>query len=238
MQPACSDLPMSITDIRSVGTLTGPEGYLVKNKKVAAGKSVSNGDVVYYAALEKSATFYTSKKAAQIPDRSPLTPDMQLDADRKYPAWGNYTMKNGKKFILLRSGGYAFPVLNENGFLCSDVIKSDKDGITTVGMPQAWQEVPFEKVEEPVGDGQTVAVAITLKEFDSVSFTLDVAVLVNGKISSRKTVGYDLMSGSADIGGLIVEVAAEGKSAIKINSVTEPADYSVWLKKVFNIDKI
>lgn len=234
LQASCN-FPSSLDDIRSVGTLTPGKGNLVKNKKVSTGKLIATGDVVFYAQLEKSSSFYSSKKAAEIKDKSPFTPDKKLDADRKYPVWAYYTMKNGKKFAILDIRGYTMPVVNEDGFLCSDVIMEDKGMLKSVGMPQAFQEIPFERVEEPVGDGNTTAIAITFKEFDAVSFTFDVAILNNGRVVSRKIVGFDLLSGQADIGGLIVEVGAAGKASIKIKSIAEPLDYAVWMKRVFNI---
>jgi hypothetical protein len=188
-QASCN-LPSPLDDIRSVGVLTSGSGYVVKNKKVSTGKSISPGDVIFYTQLEKSSVFYTSKKAAEIKDRSPFNPDTKLDANRKYSVWGNYTMKNGNKFSILEVGQYFMAVVKEDGFLCSDVLRKDSSGrISTGGMPQAFQEIPFEKQEEPKGDGNTTAIAITLKEFDSVSFTIDVAVLNNGRVSSRKLMG-------------------------------------------------
>lgn len=235
LQPSCN-FPSSLDDIRSYGTLTSGQGNLVKNKKVSAGKTIAAGDVVFYAQLEKSLSFYVSTKDAEIKDKSPFAPDKKLDANRKYSVWANYTMKNGKKFAFLSgTGGYLMPIVNENGFLCSDVIMEDKGVLKSVAMPQAYQEIAFARTEEPAGDGNTTAIAITLKEFDAVSFTLDVAVLNNGRVASRKLVGFDLMSGQADIGGLIVDVESAGKAAIKIKTITEPLDYAVWLKKVFNI---
>lgn len=238
LQPSC-DFPSSLSDIREYGTLTSGQGNLVKNQKVSTGQSIAAGDVVFYAQIEKSNSFYVSTKDAEIKDKSPFTPDKKLDANQKYQVWGNYIMKNGKKFAILAGVGgrfdYSMPVVNEKGFLCSDVIMENKGCFESVGMPQAYQQIAFEKIEVPVGDGNTTAIAITLKEFDAVSFTLEVAVLNNGRVASRKQVGFDLLSGQADIGGLIVEVASAGKAAIKVKSITEPLDYAVWLKKVFNI---
>lgn len=235
LQPSC-DFPTSLYDIRSVGVLTSGEGNVVKNKKVSTGKSIATGDVIFYAQLEKSRTSYSTKKDAQIQDKSPITPDMKIDANRKYSVWGNLTMNgSGKKFALLDIRGYALAVVNENGFLCSEVIRVMKNEFSSVGMPQAYQEVPFEKLEEPVGDGNTTAIAMTLKEFDAVSFTIDLAVLKNGKVLSRKAIGFDLISGQANVGGLVVEVEADGKSALKIKSIVEPLDFSIWMKQIFNI---
>jgi|GEM_PF-2242006 len=234
LQESCN-FPSGLTDIRSVGILTPGNGNLVKNKKTSTGRSVSNGDVAFYVQLEKSSSFYVSKKAAEIKDKSPFTPDIKLDAERKYPVWGNYVTNSGKRFSLLDVRGYSFVIVKDDGFLCSDVVMFSKGELKSVGMPQAFQEQPFERVEDPIGDGNTTAIAITLKEFDSVSFTLDVAVLNNGRVVSRKSVGFDLLSGRADIGGLIIEVEVTDKTAIKVKSITEPSDWAVWLKKVFAI---
>jgi len=77
------------------------------------------------------------------------------------------------------------------------------------GLPQVFQDpnVPFQKIEESIGDGNTVAVAISLKESDAVSATFDVAVLRNGRVENRKTVGFDKMAGEAKIGEMTINFA-------------------------------
>lgn len=235
LQPSC-DLGR-FPNLRDLGTITSPEGNLVKNRKISTGKSIAVGDMVFYVQLEKSNVTYVSEKAAEILNKSFFTPDQKLEANRKYPVWGFFSMPDGRKFTILTGvEGVTFPLVKEDGMLCSDEAYS-RDGyqVQLAGFPQAYQELPFNKVEEPVNDGNTIAIAITLKELDSVSFTLDVAVLKNGKLVSRKSVGYDLMSSEANISGLIVGVEPGGKGLVKVKSINEPSDFSLWMKKVFNI---
>lgn len=226
------------TDIRSIGTLTQGGGYIEKNKKVSTGQSVMTGDVIFYVALEKSRTSYISPKNINIKDKGIFTRDILLSANQKYPVWRNYTKRStGEKFALLDINDYAFVVVKEDGFLCSNMIGEGMSSpLSSLGMPQVYQELPFTKSEEPTGDGKTIAIAITLKELDSVSFTLDIAVLANGKVASRKSVAYDMFVGTANLGSLTIDVAPNGKTALRIKSIAEPMDYSRWLNDVFGIN--
>jgi hypothetical protein len=235
LQPSCNPVQ---------GSFYPANGYKPKTTKVSTGKSITAGDVVFYASLAKFEPYYSSTKNAEIKDKSPVTPDTPLEANKLYSVWGIYKIKEtGKQYIILNTTGsfrYGMAVLKEDGFLCSDMVfdTSGKGAYGFAGMPQAYQEIPFTLVEKTVEDARQIAVAITLKEFDAVSFKLNVTVLVNGKVNSTKEVGFDLISGMADIGGLHIEAEAEGKTSIKIKSISEPSDYAVWLNDVFKINKI
>ena len=232
------DLPSRGEDFRTVGTLSSASGRSVKKEITAVGKEIKQGDAVYYVQLEKSKTYYTSSKQVEIKDQSPLTPDAIAEDNKKFGVYAYYTYrKTGEQFILLEAGAPVGPiVMKSNGKLCSVAILSDNNGMRRGGLPQIFQDpnVPFQKIEESVGDGNTVAVAISLKESDAVSATFDVAVLRNGRVENRKTVGFDKMAGEAKIGEMTINFAGGSSgNKIRVTSLNAPTNWASWLDTVF-----
>lgn len=231
------DLPSRFDDIRSVGTLQPPPGLSPVKTVITPGKDLAIGDAVFYVKLQNSRTYYSISKSAQIIDKSPFTPDTQAEAGKKYQVWSYYTYgKTGQKFVLLNIPSWGIPIITQDGKLCSAEVLSDNNGMKLAGMSQAYQapDAVFEKSEEPVGDDNSVSIAITLKDADAVSVTFEVAYLRNGRVENRKTVGFDRMSGEGKIGTLNILFGDGAGKTIRVKSVEQPDNWSAWLKEVFS----
>ncbi len=233
------DLPSRLDDIRSVGALQPPPALSPVKTVITPGKDLAIGDAVFYVKLQNSRTYYSISKPAQIIDRSPFTPDTQAEAGKKYQVWAYYTYrKTGQKFVLLNIPSWGVPIITQDGKLCSAEVLSNDQGMKLAGMPQAYQapDAVFEKSEEPVGDNNSAAIAITLKDADAVSVTFEVAYLRNGRVENRKTLGFDRMSGEGKVGTMNIQFGngSGGGKTIRIKTVEEPDNWSAWLKDVFS----
>ena len=232
-QPECEVSRTS--SLYQIGTVIGGGGTaIVKDKKSGVGKTLKSGDLVYYVSLIEGVKYYSTEKQIEIIDKSPLTPDTAVVPGTKYQVSGTFFNKAGRKFDLIRvgSGFNSFYVMvDDTGSICSSRLN---DKLVFVGMPVVYQGIPLQSVteESPVANPRNTSIAVTLKEFDAATFSLDIAILVNGRVQTRKTMSYDLFAGSAKIGDMEITVS-KTQNGLVVTSLEEPADYNAWMKNVF-----
>ena len=127
------------------------------------------------------------------------------------------------------------PIITTGGKLCSNEIGNFNGALKISGFPQAYQSPDslFVKSVEPIEDGKTMAVAITLKDFDAASITFEITLLRNNQVVRKKTIGFDRLSGQGNIGSLAVQYEnGSAPMSIRITSISEPDDWSTWLRQV------
>ncbi|MEC4720451.1 hypothetical protein RY831_14910 [Noviherbaspirillum sp. CPCC 100848] len=220
-----------VSSLHELGQVAIGRTFVTKDRKSSVGNAIGAGDLVYYVSLVDGVKYYTTPKQIEILDGSPLTPDVALVPAGKYESFGTFRDKNGRRFDLVAVGGFTVMV-DDTGMICSTRLN---DRLVSVAMPTVYQEVPVTATmgEAAAANPRRVSIAVTVREIDAASFSLDVSVLVNGQAQQRRTSTFDLFSGQAKIGDLEVAVSRGPAGGLKIDSLVEPADYDIWLKQIF-----
>lgn len=220
-----------VSSLRELGQVATGRNFMTKDRKTNVGNLLKPGDLIYYVALVDGVKYYTTPKQIEIIDGSPMTPDVALTPAAKYESLGIYKDKKGRSFDLVAVGGFIV-LVNEAGMVCSTRLD---DRLVSVAMPTVYQELPIKAVldEAPVANPRRISIAVTVREMDAATLSLDMAVLINGKAQHRRTSTYDLFSGQAKIGDLELAISRTGSGGLKIDSIAEPANYDLWIKQVF-----
>lgn len=220
-----------VNSLRELGQVALGRSFVTKDRKSSVGNSIGIGDLVYYVSLVDGVKYYTTPKQIEILDGSPLTPDVALVPAGKYEAFGTFRDKNGRRFDLVAVDGFTVMV-DDTGMICSTRLN---DRLVAVAMPTVYQELPVAATltEAPVANPRRISIAVTVREMDAASFSLDVSVLVNGQAQQRRTSTFDLFGGQAKIGDLEVAVSRGPSGGLKIDSLVEPSDYDLWIKQIF-----
>lgn len=215
-----------------LGSVSGSRGsiYLPKEKKTGAGKTLNPGDLVYYVSIVEGEKSYSTEKQIEIIDKQPLARDAVLKPGEKYKLTGRYVSKKGQKYDLVSMPGFIVMV-DEKGFICSTKLTRE---LGTIGIPTVYQEKPLiAQIEEAkLPDTRSASIAITLKEFDSATFTLDVSFLTGGKVKAKRALSFDLIAGKAKIGDLEITASRSG-NGLEITSIVEPTDFAAWQRSVY-----
>jgi len=235
LQPACG-IPNSLPEPPYDGITYYRQHYTVKTKSSGIGQPLASGGLVFYVNLTDADKYFVPKKRIEIIDKSPLNPDVALEAGQKYRVAGVYTNKDGRRFELLKEPSLAgFILVREDGMLCSDRLARSQYGnsyMLRTGMPQAYQELPVETVVEEASNAPyTTAVSITAKEVNSAVAILETTILANSVQKLRKESAVDLLAGESNIGGLKVRLSRQGNK-VRVVSIDEPSDWSKWLQDV------
>lgn len=220
-----------VSSLREMGQVSTGRNLVTKDRKTNVGNVLKPGDLVYYVALVDGVKYYTTPKQIEIVDGSPMTPDVALTPSGKYDSLGIYKDKKGRSFDLVAVGGFIVMV-DDGGMVCSTRLD---DRLVSVGMPTVYQELPIKSVldEAPIANPRRISVAVTVREMDAATVSLDMAVLINGKAQHRRTSTFDLFSGQAKIGDLELAISRTGSGGVKVDSIVEPANYDLWIKQVF-----
>ncbi len=220
-----------VTSLRDLGQVATGRNLVTKDRKTNVGNVLKPGDLVYYVALADGVKYYTTPKQIEIIDSSPMTPDVALTPAAKYESLGIYKDKKGRSFDLVAVGGFIVMV-DEAGMVCSTRLD---DRLVSVAMPTVYQELPIKAVldEAAVANPRRISIAVTVRELDAATVSLDMAVLINGKAQHRRTSTFDLFSGHAKIGDLELAISRPGSGGVRIDSIVEPANHDLWIKQIF-----
>lgn len=219
--------------------LVNPKEYVVKNKVSPVGKVVSPGDVLFYANVStvikdtyfEPATDDIARVAHKLFGASSVT----LPKGTKLNKFATLTSPDATtQYSLLRvqtAGQFTISVaMKADGFLCSSEFTSD-GSIGIVSDDDIYQKEPLVKSEASyLTDTDTIA--ISLVRMDEMFATLAVKQLRDGQVVKQKEVQLDMMAGSFQIEGLVVTFEKKDKSSLKIQAITEPNDYGVWLRSI------
>ena len=220
--------------------LVNPKEYVVKNKVSPVGKVVSPGDVLYYAnvvTVIKDTNFEpATDDIARVAHKLFGASSVTLPKGTKLNKFATLTSPDAKtQYSLLRlstAGAYTESVaMKADGFLCSSVFTSSNGSIGIVDDDDIYQKEPLVK-SEAFYPNDTDTIAISLVRMDEMFATLAVKQLRDGQVAKQKEVQMDMMSGAFQIEGLVVTFEKKDKSSLKIQAITEPNDYGVWLSSI------
>ena len=79
LMPECN-LPSRFDDIRNLGILQPAPSVLPTKTVTSTGKDVKAGDAIFYVRLQDAKTYYSISKPAEIVDKSPFTPDTNIES--------------------------------------------------------------------------------------------------------------------------------------------------------------
>jgi hypothetical protein len=216
---------------------------LAKNKLASVGKVTSLGDALFYANIVSVATTKTlhlkSQSNIEIKGEGFLTFDSQILSGEKFEEYGTFSnLENKKSYRLIRKlqgSNVVVYAVKDDGFLCSGLIIENREHPlssnfrwSVMSNYTAFQKDPLIEQEESSSKSAEDTIAIMLVSLDDISATLAIKLFNGGKVVKQTEIQLDSMSGIFKLDKLEISFEKIDKSSIKINSITEPTDYSGW----------
>lgn len=204
-------------------------------KKIDSG-SVEIGKILYYAdfneVTQNSKTYFFAKSTIHLKNTSPFNPDVSYPEGQKFISHFKYNdNKSGEIFdaiLVTRYGQYM--LVDKDGYICSgDYIKNE-----WVRPPlwfyKAYQEFPMErKIETTEYTGKKRGVAIRLANADELQTVLQIAEIDNEKITSKKDIAFNTMSGKATIEDFELKFHFKDGQFF-VDSLATPSDHLMLLR--------
>ncbi|MFA6201922.1 MAG: hypothetical protein WC710_01905 [Gallionella sp.] len=210
----------------------------VKNKLSLAGKTVSIGETLFYAnvvSVTKHTYFESQSDDVARVSHSLFPSASSIKKGQKLPLYGTLTspdLKTRYRLLVIPTGGDMpfMAALGENGYLCSGQFVV-VDGTLDVSEYDVYEKFPLVK-SETTSTSDEGTIAIGLASMSDMFATISVKQIKDGQVAQEKTMQLDMMSGHFQIEGLIVSFEKKEKTSLKIKSIEEPKDYSVWLNRI------
>jgi hypothetical protein len=229
-QPSCGiGTDVSVQRFGTVAFGSGATS-IVKSKKTNVNTKLKAGDVIFYVSMNDANKSYQTEKQIEIIDSSPLNPDIALTPDMQFRVVGTVVTRSGRSYDIIGVRSF-FMLVDDTGFICSTTLDRN---FTGRGMPVVHQELPLKEIITEVSypTARTTSAAVTFVSADGATFSIDTTLMINGKVSKKQSSSFDLISGEATIGALILNAAKDPEGSVLVRSIKEPSNLHLWAASI------
>ncbi len=229
----------------NVGGVASSRVVNVINKIMPGEKPISIGDTIFYAkvAVKNNSLKFKAPSTVIFKGRRFIDANYEKVSGNEFSVRGTIS-KGNVTFTLLellsldRPGEFVVAAVGKNGYFCSGAIARSIVNSSGVSYPRdydVYQKEPLVRIEDPLSSSEQ-AISISLAKIDDVTATINIKLLVGGRVTEQKEIQVDAMSGYFQIASrserLKVSFTKNNKNTIKVSSINEPLNYGDWIENI------